>query len=190
MVQKSAGSNPQDQPPLTSMKLHETRGKSYGCFQKIWGTPKRMVFFMENPMKMDDLGVPLLLETPISSWFSRRISWSINRWNNSQFWPTSLRRLDYANVSANVSDVSVRRKLFFWGREIWKAGKGSEKRRVLVEGGKWKERFVVQIYFFQTEGIIVKELYFFWGIKQCKSMIIYECLEGFALNSALFALVT
>ena len=25
---------------------------------------------MENPIKMDDLGVPLFLETPMSSWFN------------------------------------------------------------------------------------------------------------------------
>ena len=29
------------------------------------GTPKWMVKMMENPLKMDDLGVPLFLETPI-----------------------------------------------------------------------------------------------------------------------------
>ena len=29
------------------------------------GTPKWMVKMMENPIKMDDLGVPLFLETPI-----------------------------------------------------------------------------------------------------------------------------
>ena len=29
------------------------------------GTPKWMVKIMENPIKMDDLGVPLFLETPI-----------------------------------------------------------------------------------------------------------------------------
>ena len=34
-----------------------------GCFQKR-GIPKWMVYFMENPIKMDDLGVPLFLETP------------------------------------------------------------------------------------------------------------------------------
>ena len=28
------------------------------------GTPKWMVKIMENPTKMDDLGVPLFLETP------------------------------------------------------------------------------------------------------------------------------
>ena len=32
---------------------------------KNTGTPKWMVYFMENPIKMDDLGVPLFLETPI-----------------------------------------------------------------------------------------------------------------------------
>ena len=27
--------------------------------------PKWMVYFIQNPIKMDDLGVPLFLETPI-----------------------------------------------------------------------------------------------------------------------------
>ena len=31
------------------------------------GTPKWMVKIMENPIKMDDLGVPLFLETPTCS---------------------------------------------------------------------------------------------------------------------------
>ena len=39
--------------------------KEYGCWTKNSGTPKWMVYFMENPIKMDDLGVPLFLETPI-----------------------------------------------------------------------------------------------------------------------------
>ena len=45
-----------------------------GCiwvFPKISGTPKWMVKIMENPIKMDDFGVPLFLETPIyviNSW--------------------------------------------------------------------------------------------------------------------------
>ena len=38
----------------------------YGGFQKIGGkNPKWMVKIMENPIKTDDLGVPLFLEIPI-----------------------------------------------------------------------------------------------------------------------------
>ena len=36
------------------------------------GTPKWMVKIMENPIKIDDLGVPLFLETPI--WELHRIT--------------------------------------------------------------------------------------------------------------------
>ena len=39
-----------------------------GCFQKQ-GTPKWMVKIMEHPIKMDDLGIPLFLETPKSFCF-------------------------------------------------------------------------------------------------------------------------
>jgi len=35
-------------------------------FPKIVGIPKWMVKMMENPIKMDDLGVTLFLETPKS----------------------------------------------------------------------------------------------------------------------------
>ena len=40
------------------------------------GIPKWMVFFMENPIKIDDLGVPLFLETPISFKFTPSRSYS------------------------------------------------------------------------------------------------------------------
>ena len=37
----------------------------FGCFPKI-GVPQNGWFMMENPIKVDALGVPLFLETPIS----------------------------------------------------------------------------------------------------------------------------
>ena len=37
----------------------------YMGVSKNTGTPKWMVKIMENPINMDDLGVPLFLETPI-----------------------------------------------------------------------------------------------------------------------------
>ncbi len=37
-----------------------------GVSKNRGGPPKWMVKIMENPIKMDDLGVPLFLETPIS----------------------------------------------------------------------------------------------------------------------------
>jgi len=38
----------------------------YNRVSKNLGTPKWMVKIMENPIKIDDLGVPLFWETPIS----------------------------------------------------------------------------------------------------------------------------
>ena len=49
------------------LPMFKTEGKRFldkWVVSKNRGTPKWMVKIMENPIKMDDLGVPLFLETP------------------------------------------------------------------------------------------------------------------------------
>ena len=50
------------QPEKTARKKEELGFLLHGCFLKCW-YPK-MDGLMEHPIKMDDLGVPLFLETP------------------------------------------------------------------------------------------------------------------------------
>ena len=53
------------------------------------GTPKWLVYIMENPIKMDDLGVPLFLETPMYNLSSSGFHWSLNVLTCS-FWGAGL----------------------------------------------------------------------------------------------------
>ena len=41
-------------------------------------------FFMETPIKMDDLGVPLFLETP-KWWFNGDLPWFITKQETTSF---------------------------------------------------------------------------------------------------------
>ncbi len=45
-------------------KVNPKLTRGFRCFQKI-GVPQNGWFIMKNPIKMDDLGVSLVLETPI-----------------------------------------------------------------------------------------------------------------------------
>ena len=58
--------NPQkDRGIIKLSSLGESNNAKCMGVSKNNGTPKWMVNIMENPIKMDDLGVPLFLETPV-----------------------------------------------------------------------------------------------------------------------------
>ena len=47
------------------MHLNKTTAGNFVDVSKNRGTPKWKVYFMENRIKMDDLGIQLFLETPL-----------------------------------------------------------------------------------------------------------------------------
>ena len=62
------------------------------------GTPKWMVYFMENPIKMDDLGgPPLFLETPI---------WIQNGQSNPSY-PQSGPKMRYFELAQKCSEKNI-----------------------------------------------------------------------------------
>ena len=69
-------------------------GISHGkiwVFPRIRDTPKWMVYIiMENPIKMDDLGVPLFLETPISIKSQSFLVWRVLHAESERLRRTSL----------------------------------------------------------------------------------------------------
>ena len=54
-------------------------------FPKIRSTPKWMVKIMENPIKMDDLGVPLFSETSIYV-YKHDVWWKFSQWLPDELW--------------------------------------------------------------------------------------------------------
>ena len=74
-------------------------------FPKIGGkTPKWMVKIMQNPIKMDYLGVPLFLETPIYKHSSERLSIQMVNFNP---YPAAV-------TNATLETEDMKQKCLFW----------------------------------------------------------------------------
>ena len=86
---------------------------------KNTGTPKWMVKIMENPIKLDDLGVPLFLETPIYD----KTPPSVHPLHLT-FPPDSIRRFDVPRHASPVTRAMMNHRK---PRPRWKPTAAQEK---------------------------------------------------------------
>ena len=104
VIVKSIGRNPRSGQYPVSLRRHMGVSKNRGI-------PKWMVYFMENPIKMDDLGVPLFLETPIET----RSAWVLHALPSCYLkWFVGLRM----EVSQYISTTSLSHGLELCFRQI------------------------------------------------------------------------
>ena len=79
------------------------------CFQKIW-IPQNGWFIMENLIKMDDLWVPLFLETPIYNynyWLIHYLQffWEWHHWSETSFWRVKLPSPEGTLISSSLQRI-------------------------------------------------------------------------------------
>ena len=79
------------------------------CFQIIW-IPQNGWFIMENLIKMDDLWVPLFLETPIYNynyWLIHYLQffWEWHHWSETSFWRVKLPSPEGTLISSSLQRI-------------------------------------------------------------------------------------